>query len=336
MTAPSLASPHRHDFLGPDHGRNETRTWMVIGLTSAMMVAEITAGSVFGSMALLADGWHMATHAAALLITALAYRFARRRADDTRFTFGTGKVGDLAGFASAVVLAVIALLILWESVLRLATPVAIGFNEALAVATIGLVVNLVCAWLLGGHGHAHLGHSHSHSHGHHHHGHDHHHDDVETLLAGLGQPLAQDTAPPTDNNLQSAYAHVLADALTSVLAILALLLGAAFGWTTLDPLIGILGALVILRWSASLLRDSGAVLLDCLPTDRDLPNSIRAAVETSDDKVADLHVWQLGPGHHGVILSLRSARPLPPSAYRRRLAHLTGISHLTIEVDPQP
>jgi cation diffusion facilitator family transporter len=215
--------------------------------------------------------------------------------------------------------------------------VTIGFKEALAVAVIGLVVNLVCAWLLGGHGHAHLGHSHGH--GHHHHGHDHHHDHHhdhdDTMLAGLGQPLAQDTAPPTDNNLQSAYAHVLADALTSVLAILALLLGAAFGWTSLDPLIGILGAVIILRWSASLLRDSGAVLLDCLPADRDLPDAIRAAVETTDDKVTDLHVWQLGPGHHGVILSLRSARPLPPSTYRRRLAHLTGISHLTIEVDPQ-
>jgi cation diffusion facilitator family transporter len=333
MTAPTLASPHRHDFLGPDHGRNESRTWAVIGLTTAMMVAEITAGSVFGSMALLADGWHMATHAAALLITALAYRFARRRADDARFTFGTGKVGDLAGFASAVVLAVVALLILWESVLRLATPVAIGFNEALAIAVIGLVVNLVCAWLLGGHGHAHLGQSHGH--GHHHHGHDHHHDHDDNLLAGLGQPMPQATTPPTDNNLQSAYAHVLADALTSVLAILALLLGAAFGWTSLDPLIGILGALVILRWSVGLLRDSGAVLLDCLPADRDLPDAIRAAVETTDDKVTDLHVWQLGPGHHGVIVSLRSERPLPPSAYRRRLAHLTGISHLTIEVDPQ-
>ncbi len=299
-----------------------------------MMVAEIAAGSVFGSMALLADGWHMATHAAALLIAALAYRFARRRSADARFTFGTGKVGDLAGFASAVVLAVIALLILWESLLRLATPVAIGFNEAFAVAVIGLVVNLLCAWLLGGHGHAHLGHSHGHHLHAHDHAHDHHHDD-ENLLAGLGQPMAQDTAPPTDNNLQSAYAHVLADALTSVLAILALLLGMAFGWTSLDPLIGILGAIVILRWSATLMRDSGRVLLDCLPADRALPDAIRAAVETADDHVTDLHVWQLGPGHHGVILSLRSARPQPPSAYRRRLAHMTGISHLTVEVDPQ-
>ena len=334
MTARPLSSPHPHDFLGPDHGRNETRTWAVIGLTTAMMVAEIIAGSVFGSMALLADGWHMATHAMALLIAALAYRFARRRSGDARFTFGTGKVGDLAGFASAVVLAVVALLILWESSLRLATPVAVGFNEALAVAVIGLVVNLVCAWLLGSQGLAHLGHSHGQHHHGHEHDHSHHHHDDDNLLAGLGRPLAQDSAPPTDNNLQSAYAHVLADALTSVLAILALLLGAVLGWTALDPLIGILGALVILRWSVTLLRDSGRVLLDCLPADPALPDAIRAAVETSDDRVTDLHVWQLGPGHHGVILSLRSARPLPPSAYRRRLAHLTGISHLTIEVDP--
>ncbi|CAM3220424.1 CDF family Co(II)/Ni(II) efflux transporter DmeF [Paracoccus nototheniae] len=307
-----FAAPHDHVFLGLDHHRNERRTWAVIAITSAMMVIEVTAGTVFGSMALVADGWHMATHAAALLIAALAYRFARRRADDRRFTFGTGKLGDLAGFGSAVILALIALLIGWESVKRLIDPVAISFGQAITVAVVGLIVNLGCAWLLrDDHGHHH---GHSHAHGHHH-GHDHSH--------GHGH---------RDNNLRAAYLHVLADALTSVLAIVALVLGRQFGWLWMDPLMGIVGGLVIARWSWGLIRDTGQVLLDYIPEDEDLPDEIRAAIETDTDRIVDLHVWQLGPGHHGAILSIESQAPRDAATYRSRLAHIPDLSHLTIEV----
>ncbi|HWL56618.1 MAG TPA: CDF family Co(II)/Ni(II) efflux transporter DmeF [Paracoccus sp. (in: a-proteobacteria)] len=302
-----LTSPHEHVYLGDNHERNERRTWLVIAITTAMMVAEITAGSIFGSMALIADGWHMSTHAGAMLIAALAYRYARRNARNARFTFGTGKMGDLAGFASAVVLALIALLIGWESLMRFYNPVAISFHQAIAVAVIGLIVNLVCAWLLReDHGHHHHGHSH---------GHDHHHEHA------------------TDNNLRAAYLHVLADALTSVLAIAALTLGSLYGWNSLDPMMGIVGALVIFRWSWGLIRDSGRVLLDYVPDDEDLPDEIRAAIETGTDQVTDLHVWQLGPGHHGAILAIRSREPLEPAAYRAKLAHIHDLSHLTVEVE---
>jgi cation diffusion facilitator family transporter len=338
------AAPHEHDFLGADHTRNERRTWAVIALTATMMVAEIIAGSVFGSMALLADGWHMATHAAALLISALAYRFARRRAHDPRFTFGTGKVGDLAGFASALILAIVALLILWESGQRIVAPVPISFAEAIAIAVLGLAVNVASAWLLvGDHGHHHA-HGHHHGHGHDHghdHDHDHGHDAGPGLLHTIGNPMADDTAAtraghpaPADHNLRAAYLHVLTDALTSVLAIAALAFGALFGWQWLDPAIGILGAALILRWSASLMADTGRILLDCVPPDPDLPARIRAAIETPDTTVADLHVWQLGPGHLGAILAIRSAHPRPPADYRARLSNIPGLSHLTIEVEP--
>jgi cation diffusion facilitator family transporter len=227
-----LTSPHEHVFLGESHARNERRTWLVIGLTATMMVAEIVAGTLFGSMALLADGWHMATHAGAMLIAALAYLYARRQARSDRFTFGTGKVGELAGFASALLLAVIAVLIGWESAMRLYAPVRIDFQQAVTVALIGLVVNLVSAWLLHQGGHTHHGHDHVHSHdGTHGHEHAHPHGELQ------------------DNNLRGAYLHVLADALTSVLAIAALLLGGMLGWAWLDPAIGVVGALVIARWS---------------------------------------------------------------------------------------
>ena len=212
-------------FLGADHTRNEQRTWLVIGLTATMMVAEIVAGTIFGSMALVADGWHMSTHAAALLIAALAYRFARRHARNRRFTFGTGKMGDLAAFASAVVLALIALLIGWESLLRLQSPVPISFDQAILVAVLGLVVNLVCAWLL-----REDHHHHGHGHGHHNHGSAHGH--------GVRHDQAGERtmhAVRGDNNLRAAYLHVLADALTSVLAIVALLAGRSYGWIWLDP-----------------------------------------------------------------------------------------------------
>jgi cation diffusion facilitator family transporter len=293
--ASHLASPHEHVYLGANHERNERRTWLVIAITATMMLVEITAGSIFGSMALIADGWHMSTHAGAMLIAALAYRYARRNARNARFTFGTGKMGDLAGFASAVVLALIALLIGWESLVRFYNPVEISFRQAIAVAVIGLFVNLVCAWLLReDHAHHHHGRGHGHSHGHDHHAHEHGHQHEHV----------------TDNNLRAAYLHVLADALTSVLAIAALTLGSLYGWNWLDPMMGIVGAVVIARWSWGLIRDTGRVLLDYVPEDEDLPDEIRTAIETESDQVTDLHVWQLGPGHHGAIVSIRSREPL--------------------------
>lgn len=319
----ATVGPHDHVFLGEDHARNERRTWLVIALTATMMVAEITAGTVFGSMALLADGWHMSTHASALLITALAYRYARRHARDRRFTFGTGKLGDLAAFGSATVLAIVALLIGWESLVRLRSPVPISFDEAILVAVVGLVVNLVSAWLLkDDHDHHH---GHGHDHGHHHHGHAHGAENV---------PHAEESgrARSRDNNLRAAYLHVLADALTSVLAIAALLAGRSYGWVWLDPVIGIVGALVILRWSWGLLRDSGAVLLDYVNEDEDLPDEVRAAIESEHDEIIDLHIWQLGPGHHGAIISILSADPKPVTEYRKRLEAVHQLAHVTIEV----
>lgn len=312
------SAPHEHVFLGESHARNERRTWIVIAITATMMVVEIAAGTLYGSMALVADGWHMSTHAAALLITALAYRYARRHARNPRFTFGTGKLGELAGFASAVVLALVAVLIGWESLMRLYDPVAISYRQAIAVAVIGLVVNLVCAWLLrDDHGHHH-GHAHGH-HNHQGHGDDH--------ARGHG-------AHATDSNLRAAYLHVLTDALTSVLAIVALIAGGLYGWSWMDPAMGIVGALVIARWSWGLIRDAGATLVDYLPDDEDLPAEIRAAVETENDRIVDLHVWRLGPGHHGAIVSILSSAPRLPAAYRAQLAHIRDLSHLTIEVEP--
>lgn len=302
------AHTHGHDFLGQHHRRNERRVWLVIALTASMMVAEIAAGTLYGSMALVADGWHMSTHAGAMLITALAYLYARRHVGDARFSFGTGKLGDLGGFASAVVLALIALLIGWESLLRLANPVEIRFGQAIGVAVVGLVVNLACAWLLRD------DHSHHHGHGHHHHDHDHH-------------------GHARDNNLRAAYLHVLADALTSILAIVALLAGRSYGWLWADPLMGVVGALVIARWSWGLIRDSGAVLLDRTPQDEDLPGEIRAAIETETDRIADLHVWQVGPGHHAAIVSLVSSDPQAPSHYKSRFARIHALSHITVEVE---
>lgn len=332
-----LTAEHDHVFLGKDHDRNARRTWMVIAITTAMMVVEIAAGTIYGSMALVADGWHMSTHAGALLIAALAYYFARRQSANPRFTFGTGKLGDLGAFASAVVLALVALLIGWESLVRLANPVEIGFSQAILVAVVGLAVNLVSAWLLhqsGDHGHAHHGHSH-HDHGHTHpHPHDHHHDHAHDHAHGHHHPHPHAaTHGARDNNLRAAYLHVMADALTSVLAIAALLLGSAFGWQWLDPAMGVVGALVIARWSWTLIRDAGAVLLDYNPAAATLPQAIRTTIETGGDTINDLHVWQVGPGHHAAIVSLSSADPQPVDTYRRRLAAITGLSHITVEVD---
>lgn len=303
MHTHSLASwRHGHVFLGADHARNERRTRWVIALTAAMMVAEIIGGIRFGSMALLADGLHMATHAGALGISAVAYGYARRHADDPSFTFGTGKVGDLAGFTSAVVLALIACLIAYESVRRLTAPVTIRFDEAIAIAALGLFINLASAFILRDQPHDHARGS---DHGHH------------------------------DHNLRSAYLHVLADAATSVLAIVALAAGLLYGWTWMDPLMGIVGALLIARWSWTLMRDAGSVLVDRTTNPR-LAQSIRDRLEIDGDRVADLHLWRVGPGHNAVVLTLVSDMPQEPRHYKGRLAGFAGLSHVSVEVEYCP
>lgn len=307
---------HHHVFLGAEHQRNERRVWLVIALTASMMVAEILAGKLYGSMALVADGWHMSTHAGAMLITALAYGYARRHAANPRFSFGTGKMGDLAGFASAVVLAIVALLIAWESFLRLTNPVPIRFEQAIAVAVIGLVVNLVSARLLhGGHGHHHHGHDHGHDHHHADHDHDHDH-------GRHGH----------DNNLRAAYLHVLADALTSVLAIAALLVGRSYGWLWADPAMGVVGALVIARWSWGLIRDAGSVLLDAPAEGPQVRQEIEDILAATGDTLKDLHVWQIGPGHFAAIISVASATPQPAQHYKALLLPVHELSHVTVEV----
>lgn len=308
---------HGHVFLGADHARNERRTWIVIALTAMMMVGEIVAGAAFGSMALLADGFHMATHAGALAIAALAYFYARRHARDERFTFGTGKLGELAGYTSAIILALIAVLIGFESAVRLTAPVAIRFNEAIAVAVLGLLVNLASAWLLHDKGH-HGGHDR------HHGGHDHRHDQDHRHDHAHGH---------SDHNLRSAYFHVLADALTSVLAIAGLLAGRTYGWLWMDPLVGIVGAIVIARWSWGLLGGAGAVLLDMVP-DTELPRQIRQALERGGDRVCDLHLWRVGPGHIAAIVSVASDGPRPPAEYKAQLCGFQQLSHVSIEVHP--
>ena len=306
---------HSHVFLGAMHDRHERRTWFVVALTAAMMVAEIVGGTLFGSMAVVADGWHMSTHAGALTIAALAYRFARRHARDARFSFGTGKLGELAAFCSAVILAIIAAAIGYEALLRLYAPVVIHFREAIPLAVVGLAVNLASAWLLFDKGHHHRAHAHddhdddAHGHAHHHHGH--------------------------DSNIRAAYIHVLADALTSVLAIVALSCGLVFGWVWMDPLMALVGVAVILSWSFGLLRSSGMVLLDMVP-DRHLAGRIRARLEVDGDRVCDLHLWRLGPGHVGLIAAVVSDRPQAPSAYKHRLEGIAGLSHVTIEVHRCP
>ena len=338
MTSPDLsASTSSHGriceaggFLGADHERNERRTWLVVAVASVMMVAEIVGGSIFGSMALVADGWHMSTHAGALTIAALAYRYARVHASDPRFTFGTGKVGELAGFSSAIVLGVISLLIGWESLTRLLQPRAIHYDDAIAIAAIGLMVNLVSALLLhqGDHGHDHGGHAHGHDHDddhdHEDHDHDHHdHDDHD-----------HDHGRHHDSNLRAAYVHVLADAVTSVMAILGLLAGKFLGWAWMDPVIGVLGALVIAQWSWSLMRTAGGSLLDVSVSPK-LAQAIRARLEAAGAEVSDLHVWRLGPGHQAVVVSVLCGSGGTPDGYKARLAGLPGLSHVTVEVNPK-
>jgi cation diffusion facilitator family transporter len=287
-----------------------------------MMIAEIVGGLLFGSIALVADGMHMSTHAGALLLAALAYSYARRHAEDARFTFGTGKLGDLAGFTSAIILAMIAVLIGYESIVRLFAPVPIHFAEAIPVACLGLAVNLASALLLHGddghhHGHGHDGHD----------GHDDHHGHGQGQGHGHG-------AAHRDNNMRAAVVHVVADAAVSVLVIVGLLLARAFGWLWMDPLAGIVGACVIASWSYGLIRDTGAILLDMTP-DRPMAERLRQVIEGEGDEIADLHLWRLGPGHIGAILSIVTRQARGPGYYRARLAAFPSLSHLTIEVRQQ-
>ncbi len=394
---------HRHVFLGEGHEKSERRTWAVIWLCGAMMIAEIVGGLLFGSIALVADGLHMSTHAGALLLAALAYTYARRHADDPNFTFGTGKLGDLAGFTSAIILAMIALLIGYESVTRIFAPVAIHFGEAIPIACLGLAVNIASAWLLSGGGH-------HHGHGHGREGHD--HDEARHITTGAGGvtlEIFEDGVPPRfrlrwnaggilearavkietarpdgswerftmvdrggylesieeipephaftahlniggesyavdfvehehphvatarDNNMRAAVVHVLADAAVSVLVIIGLLLARAFGWLWMDPLAGIVGSVVIASWSYSLIRDTGAILLDMNP-DRHMAANLRQAIESENDELADLHLWRLGPGHLGAIVSVVTTKARDADYYRARLARFRSLSHLTIEV----
>ena len=419
MSMTEASGTHSHAFLGEGHEQNERRTWLVIGLCGFMMVAEIIGGVLFGSIALVADGLHMSTHASALLLAALAYRYARRHADDRRFTFGTGKLGDLAGFSSAIVLAMIALLIGYEAVSRFIAPVAISFDEAIPIATLGLLVNVASVLLLSGGGH------------HHHHGHDHghglghdlgrehdehaHHDDAHRFETDAGSValeiyehgvpprfrLSFESSPPSadgltvetirhdgarqvftfedrgghlesvdeipephafdahvrldrgaqphsvvfaehehaqgaahrDNNMRAAVIHVLADAAVSVLVIAGLLLGRFFGWVWMDPVAGMCGAVVIAAWSYGLVRDTGAILLDMNP-DWAMAERMRSLIEADGDRLKDLHLWRLGPGHLGAILSITTSKQRGPDHYRRMLERFRTLSHVTVEIEP--
>jgi cation diffusion facilitator family transporter len=295
---------HKHDFT-VIHEKGERRTLLVLIITALTMIIEIAAGTIFGSMALLADGWHMGTHTAAFAITIFAYRYSKRHADNRNFTFGTGKVSVLGGFASAIALAVIALVMAFESIHRFFETPHIRFNEAISVAILGLLVNLLCAALL------HVGHGHSHQHPHDTGDHHHHH----------------------DHNLKGAYLHVLADALTSVLAILALSFGKFLGWHWLDPLMGIVGALIISRWSYGLLRDTSGILLDkniAANHSRDIQSKIES---NADNRVSDIHVWKVGPADYAAIISIVTHYPKSPVYYKSLLNEFDSLSHVTIEVN---
>ncbi len=293
---------HNHDF-NIDTTEGERRTRLVVMLTACMMVIEITAGYLFGSMALLADGWHMGTHVAALAISLFAYRYARQHVDNPIYSFGTGKVSALGGYASAIALAVVALLMGMESVRRLVFPETIRFDQAIFVAIIGLVVNLVSAWLL----HGGAAHDHHHSEAEH----DHHH----------------------DHNLRAAYLHVIADALTSLLAIVALLAGKYFGWLWMDACMGLVGAALITKWGYGLLRETSRVLLDSAPDDETLERIERVIESDADNRITDLHVWRLGPRSYGVIISLVTHQPRDPEHYKALLKEFDELHHVTVEVN---
>jgi cation diffusion facilitator family transporter len=286
-----------HDFV-PDFSHAERRTRIVIGVTAAMMLVEIAVGLMSHSMALLADGWHMSTHVLAFLITAVAYYFARTQAGNARFSFGTGKIGVLGGFTSAVVLSIVALLMAGESVHRLFAPLEIHFNEAIGIACIGLLVNLGCA----------------------------------VLLADRHAETGSGSSHREDLNLRAAYLHVLADAFTSVLAITALTGGKFFGWAWLDPIVGVVGSGVVFSWAYTLLRDTSGILLDRTPASSDLPDEIRRAVESDGDSVVtDLHVWQVGIGKFAAMISVVAHKPKSCDAYRALLRGYDELVHVTIE-----
>lgn len=295
---------HSHSF-GQDRKRpGEVRTIIVIAITATMMVVEIVAGIAFGSMALLADGLHMGSHAVALGINAFAYVYARRNAHNERFSFGTGKVNTLGGYTGAILLAIFAAMMAWESVLRLFNPVAIAFNQAIFVATLGLIVNGASVFILGDN------HSHDHFHSAHDHDHHHHH----------------------DHNLKSAYLHVLADALTSLLAIIALLIGKYFGAVWMDPMMGIVGAILVGRWSIGLLSTTSAILLDEQASD-EVADTVREAIESDDDhKIVDLHLWTVGPGIYSAVLSVVSRSPRQPDYFKSLLPDHLPIQHISVEV----
>ncbi|MDE2111996.1 MAG: CDF family Co(II)/Ni(II) efflux transporter DmeF [Alphaproteobacteria bacterium] len=397
---------HSHVFLGAGHEKSERKTWAVIGLCGAMMVIEIGGGLLFGSIALVADGLHMSTHAGALFLAALAYSYSRKHASDPRFTFGTGKLGDLAGFTSAVILAMIALLIGYDSVSRIFTPVTIHFAEAIPIACLGLAVNVASAWLLSGDGHDHHGHRHAHARD------KPDYQPIQTEFGPARLEIFEDGVPPRfrfrhdtnlqfprhtasvetvrpdgsrqqftlidrgsflestdeiqephaftatvtlngrvydvafeehehahatahrDNNMQAAVVHVMADAAVSILVITGLLLARTFGWLWMDPVAGIVGACVIASWSYGLIRDTGAILLDMNP-DRRMEQNLRQAIEQDGDRLGDLHLWRLGPGHLGAILSVVTNEPRGPAYYRAKLSRFHSLSHVTVEVDQQ-
>ena len=410
-----VSDGHTHVFLGTGHEQNERKTWAVIVLCGAMMVVEIVGGSLYGSLALVADGLHMSTHAGAMLIAALAYTYARRHAHDARFVFGTGKLGDLAGFSSAIVLAMIAALIGYEAIVRFLAPIPIRFAEAIPIAVVGLMVNIVSAWLLSGSDHGH-DHGHSHGHGQNHSEHESERREIATAqgavelsifeqgtpprfrLTFAAQPAADSAGPlgletqrpdgtcqsfsfvnrgayweskeeipephafkvslrladgrhevtleehahehavhagssaaHRDYNIRSAYIHVLADAAVSVLAITGLVLARAFGWMWMDPLAGVIGAAVIANWSYGLIRDTGRILLDMNP-DQGMTAKVREAIESDGDRLVDLHLWRLGPGHLGAVVSVLTNKPRDCAFYRERLKNYKSLSHVTVEV----
>jgi cation diffusion facilitator family transporter len=309
---------HSHSFSNASE-KGERRTRYVLLLTAVTMIVEIIAGSVYGSMALLADGWHMGTHVAAFMIAIFAYQYARRHAENPEYSFGTGKVSVLGGFASAVTLAVVALVMLLESTQRIFDPQPIQFNEAILVACLGLFINLVSALLL--------------KDDHHHH---HHHDDH-------AEGDDHDHHHHQDHNLRAAYIHVLADALTSLLAILALVSGKYFGWNWLDPMMGIVGAIIITRWSYGLMKQSAPILLDA-SINEDYQAAIKSTIEQdSDNRIADMHLWRVGANHYAAIISLVTHHPKPTEHYKELLQGFNQLAHITIEVNlcaeevcPQP
>ncbi len=310
---------HQHRFAKINES-GERNTRYVLYLTLITMVAEIVAGSIYGSMALLADGWHMGTHAAAFMITLFAYYYAKKYADDPKYAFGAGKVSVLGGFTSAVALGLVALLMVVESISRLFNPENIHFNEAILVAIIGLTVNVVSVFLLKDH------HSHDHGH-HHHHGHSHHSHHDEHHEHGH-----HEHGHHHDHNLRAAYFHVLADALTSLLAIGALLFGKYLGLTWLDPIMGIVGAVIITSWAWGLVKQTGPILLDASIDENTVAEIVKVIEQEQDHQVSDIHIWPISADHHAAMISIVSHNPKDAEYFKAKLGHFSRIDHLTIEV----